>query len=933
MKFIENKNIFNKIIIAIIIVLVCGFCFSSKVQAKEDGLEGKLVAPVANLFVVLGDGAMSILQSAIFHMDTSLININTSSSFWARFIVVIAAIVITAISIIAVVASGGSMLVVVAGVAKVVLTAAAVTTITFPITTGLVEGRLPDSFYLPLYSITPQEIFSNKIPLLDVDYFNTMDSIKLSDGSTMESTAAVLKTTVSSWYTILRDIALVASLSILVYIGIRIMISTTASDKSKYKQMLMDWIIAICLLFTMHYIMSFSNLAVNKLIKVIDTTGINPTSTTDTEIQQPEFYVISDKKVVKKAYETLVEKADGKSPYEAYFSNGKDGDMYWPAENFMQQARINAQLLDDDNETYTALGWKLIYVALVVFTFIFLFTYLKRVLYMTFLTIIAPLVALTYPIDKMNDGKAQAFNTWFKEYIFNLLIQPMHLILYMILVGSAMDFASKNIIYVLVALFFMVPAEKLLRTFFGFEKAKTPGLFAGPGGAALMMSGFKGILGKRPSSSSKSSSSSSSSSESEGKNRLRFNEKFDKAGAMLGQDQSGRINDTANNIQNNDNQLDQQKQAELKKKQEEEKKKQELQQQLEQERLRMENERLQQEMERQAREQSAQQYKDEQRQQKSPYIEDRIADFGKQKIQQVGKNAKVKLANTSAGRATRKIRGAVGAPIRMARQHSRIADAGARAVNAGLGTAKYRMHKGLENYGNRIKEFHPVKTGAKGALKAGLATEAAIAGGLIAGFSGSPQTTFQGAAAGVMGGYKLGGVLGNRVDDIGISQDTKEFFKDSYYGERRDEQRMKEYARDFTKNYDNQIALERKIGNKQEARKFMKEAAGTYVSNGITDIDDLAAGYLMEKEGVKQKDGTIRNINRDMAIAGVKYGKRLGGKPGDMKEKDRKEWHTTIANELGSHKAFNSSNMDKDKKTDEVFDVVNSYYDYKKRYN
>ncbi len=926
MKFIENKNIFNKIIIAIIVVLVCGFCFSSKVQAKEDGLEGKLVAPVANLFVVIGDGAMSILQSAIFHIDTSLININTSSSFWAKFIVVVAAIVIAAVSIIAVVASGGALLSIVVGVIKVVLVTGAVTTITFPITTGLVEGRLPESFYLPLYSITPQEIFANKIPLLDVDYFNTMDSIKLSDGSTMESTAAVLKTTVSNWYTILRDIALVASLSILVYIGIRIMISTTASDKSKYKQMLMDWIVAICLLFTMHYIMSFSNLAVNKVIKVIDTTGINPDSTTNTEIQQPEFYTISDKKVVKKAYETLVEKADGKSPYDGYFTNGKDGEMYWPAENFMQQARINAQLLDDENETYIALGWKLIYVALVVFTFIFLFTYLKRVLYMTFLTIIAPLVALTYPIDKMNDGKAQAFNTWFKEYIFNLLIQPMHLILYMILVGSAMDFASKNIIYVLVALFFMVPAEKLLRTFFGFEKAKTPGLFAGPGGAALMMSGFKGLLGKRPPSSSKSSSSSSSSSSSnaDGKSRLRFNEKFDKAGAMLGQEQPGRINDTANNIQNNDNELDQQKQTELKKKQEEEKKKQEvarkrqeLQQQLEQERLRMENERLQQEMERQAREQSAQQYKDEQ-----------------QQVGQGIKNAKVKLSNTVAGRTTRKIRGAVGSPIRMARQHNRIVDAGARAVSAGLGTAKYTMHKGLENYGNKIKEFHPVKTGAKVALKAGLATEAAIAGGLIAGFSGSPQTTFQGAVAGAMGGYKLGGALGDRVvDSVGISENTKEFFKDSYYGEQRDEQRMKEYTSDFTKNYDNQIALERKIGNKQEARKFMKEAAGTYVSNGITDIDDLAAGYLMEKEGIKQKDGTIRSINRDMAIAGVKYGKRLGGKPGDMKEKDRKEWHTTIANELGSHKAFNSSNMDKDKKTDEVFDVVNSYYDYKKRYN
>ena len=113
---------------------------------------------------------------------------------------------------------------------------------------------------------------------------------------------------------------------------------------------------------------------------------------------------------------------------------------------------------------------------------------------MAFLTMIAPLVALTYPIDKMNDGKAQAFNMWFKEYIFNLLIQPLHLILYMVLIGSAMTFASQNLIYAVVAIGFMTPAEKLMRKFFGFEKAGTPGMFAGPAGAALMMGGINKLL-------------------------------------------------------------------------------------------------------------------------------------------------------------------------------------------------------------------------------------------------------------------------------------------------------------------------------------------------------------------------------------------------------------------------------------------------------
>jgi len=114
------------------------------------------------------------------------------------------------------------------------------------------------------------------------------------------------------------------------------------------------------------------------------------------------------------------------------------------------------------------------FLILVAFTVIFTFTYFKRVLYMAFLTIIAPLVSLTYCIDKTNDGQAQGFNIWLKEYIFNLLIQPLHLLLYYVLVTSAFNLAGKNVLYSIVALAFMTPAEKLLRSMFGFEKAKTP---------------------------------------------------------------------------------------------------------------------------------------------------------------------------------------------------------------------------------------------------------------------------------------------------------------------------------------------------------------------------------------------------------------------------------------------------------------------------
>ena len=46
-------------------------------------------------------------------------------------------------------------------------------------------------------------------------------------------------------------------LSVLVYIGIRIVLSSSGADKAKFKQMLKDWLIALCLVFFMQYFMSF----------------------------------------------------------------------------------------------------------------------------------------------------------------------------------------------------------------------------------------------------------------------------------------------------------------------------------------------------------------------------------------------------------------------------------------------------------------------------------------------------------------------------------------------------------------------------------------------------------------------------------------------------------------------------------------------------
>lgn len=368
--------------------------------------------------------------------------------------------------------------------------------------------------YKDKYNIVIHKNATSFMPSYTYDIYK----IESSSQTYYASTAYNLRPIIANWYNILRDISIVGMLSILVYVGIRIMLSSTAGDKAKYKQLLVDWVVAICLLFLMQYIMSFSNIAVKKVTSVIQSAVVSTIASDKLSVDEKnaakengkldgdvavtrgtQLFEIEDKELVKKAYTILVEENKTDTKYKDLFKNG---NLYWPTNNFTEQARMLGQLTDEDdnatNYAYASIGYKIIYIVLVLYTLIFTWTYVKRVVYMAFLTMIAPLVALTYPIDKMNDGKAQAFNMWFKEYIFNLLIQPLHLILYMVLIGSAMTFASQNLIYAVVAIGFMTPAEKLMRKFFGFEKADTPGMFAGPAGAAIMMSGMSRLLGKPP---------------------------------------------------------------------------------------------------------------------------------------------------------------------------------------------------------------------------------------------------------------------------------------------------------------------------------------------------------------------------------------------------------------------------------------------------
>lgn len=356
--------------------------------------------------------------------------------------------------------------------------------------------------------LTPESIFRNQIASLNPNFINAInmdgtlekalggDDDVVMDGKTstshadnVEKNLNVLRSTIAKWYVAIRNFSLVGLLSVLVYIGIRVVISSTASDKAKYKQMISSWVGAICLIFLLHYIMAFTFTLTENLTDLFNSNMGNPGIKLPSVVGDDAKFTFNDKTNNEKFSEVL-SKLQGEHLVIKGNVFNANNEITGVA-NLMQYARLYANL-----NGASGLGYTITYLFLVGFTVIYFAKYIGRFIRIAFLTLIAPLITLTYPIDKLNDGQAQAFNMWLKEFTFNVLIQPFHLLIYMIFISSALEFANSNIIYTIVVLGFMTQAEKLLRKMFGFEKASTMGAFSGAA-AGSMLANVAGKIGNK----------------------------------------------------------------------------------------------------------------------------------------------------------------------------------------------------------------------------------------------------------------------------------------------------------------------------------------------------------------------------------------------------------------------------------------------------
>ena len=267
----------------------------------------------------------------------------------------------------------------------------------------------------------------NRVALFNANYFDTEATYNV--GSDLEITAnesnIKIKDGIIDVYKICRALALIMSLLVLIYIGIRMVLSTVASDQAKYKKMLTSWIESIVVLFCMVYIMVAVLSISEALIDV--------------------FYDIRCK---------LIGSNEGYGVFEDTVRS-----EVW--EKVFSLSGLQLTI------------WSIIYWCLLFSEIKFFWLYAKRLLMMGLLITVSPLIIITYSIDKAGDGRAQVFNSWMKEFIVNALIQPLHALIYMIFLLTANAIAKQAPLVALVLLMSMGTVERMVKVVFDLKGLST----------------------------------------------------------------------------------------------------------------------------------------------------------------------------------------------------------------------------------------------------------------------------------------------------------------------------------------------------------------------------------------------------------------------------------------------------------------------------
>lgn len=294
---------------------------------------------------------------------------------------------------------------------------------------------------------TIEDLLFGRYELFDVDFMNVSKyTASGSPAYVSSSTNVLIKENVAKWFYAMRNFAIVALLAVLIYIGILMAISTIASDRAKYKNMLIHWVVSFAILMILPYIMALAMNVCEWCVGVIRNVAEN---VMQVQVNNPQ---LEQTKGLNFEQTLLYGKIDKNG-------NGFEG--------------IFTKILKGDS--WESFALVIVYCMLVYYQFKFFFMYLKRMLTVGFLVVISPLITITYSIDKAGDNQAQAFGKWMKEFLVNIFIQPLHALLFLIFMYSIYGIMERAPLLAIVFLASLSRGEQLVRAIFKIDGTRTFG--------------------------------------------------------------------------------------------------------------------------------------------------------------------------------------------------------------------------------------------------------------------------------------------------------------------------------------------------------------------------------------------------------------------------------------------------------------------------
>ena len=310
---------------------------------------------------------------------------------------------------------------------------------------------LPDNL-TKMQIFTIEDVLLGRFDLFNANYMDTSNILTMTrEGTVYSSTNKIIKKNVAGWFYAIRNFSLVALMAILIAVGILMAVSTIASDRAKYKNMLINWVVSLAILMFLPYIMSVA-------FAVCDTTvGV--------------IRDVSENLMSVKVDDTTFEKTKGLNFEKALMMGrvNENGEGYDGILTKIQKAHAGDMM-----------ALVIVYCVLVYYQWKFFFLYLKRMLTIGFLVVISPLITITYSIDKARDNQAQAYKTWIKEFLVNVFIQPLHAFIFVIFMYSVYGIMERAPLLAVVFLAALSRGEQIVRNIFKIQRTSAVG-FLGKG--------------------------------------------------------------------------------------------------------------------------------------------------------------------------------------------------------------------------------------------------------------------------------------------------------------------------------------------------------------------------------------------------------------------------------------------------------------------